>query len=188
MELPAGKNPYTTLSHELMHSRAYITFYRDMVRVNGIEKDYSYTGAASGVAMVAINEKGEVALVGQWRYPVNMYTWELPAGTREEGEEPLVTGKRELLEEAGASAEEWTPLGAYLVECSKSSQESYIFLAEKLTVGKNNPDEDEGLELLWIPFEKALTLVESGEIHDALSVIGLLRAERFLRRRAPKQL
>lgn len=184
MDLPTGKNPYVTLSHELLHQRPYVTFYKDMVRVNGIEKDYSYTDTKGGVAMVALNDKGEVALVGQWRYPVKMYCWELPAGTREEGEDPLVTGKRELLEEAGARAEEWTALGSTRIETSKSTQESFIFLAEKLTVGQNQPAEDENLALLWIPFEKAMSLLDEGKIHDALSVIGLLKAQRFLQKRA----
>ncbi len=185
MELPSGKNPFTTLTHELMHSRLYVNFYRDTVQVNGIEKDYSYTDVASGVAMVALNDKGEVALVGQWRYPVKMFTWELPAGTREEGEDPLVTGKRELMEEAGASATEWTPLGKYLIECSKSTQESYVFLAQGLTVGENAPDVDENLDVMWVPFEEALKLVDEGKVHDALSVIGLLRAQRFLQMKGP---
>ncbi len=187
-DLPTGPNPFETLSHELMHSTPYKRFYRDWVRVNGMEKDYSYTDVASGIAMVAINEKNEVALVGQWRYPVKMFTWELPAGTREDHEDPLTTGKRELMEEAGASAEEWTPLGSYLIECSKSTQESYVFLCQKLTVGENRPDVDENLLLKWVPFEEALQFVEEGKIHDALSVIGLLRAERFLRMKAPKPL
>lgn len=182
MPLTIGSNPYTTLSHELMHQRPYVTFYADQVRMNGLEKDYSYIETSGGVSIVALTKDHKVALVGQWRYPIKKYTWELPAGSREKGEDPLETGRRELKEEAGASASKWTELGIYFMEGSKSTQKSYLFLAEDVELGESNPMEDECLENLWLPLEEALQLVELGEIDDAISVIGLLRAQAHLQK------
>jgi 8-oxo-dGTP pyrophosphatase MutT (NUDIX family) len=185
MTLPHGENPYQTFKHELLHERRYVKFYRDLVKMGELEKDYSYMAVDDSVGIVALNDKGEVALVGQWRYPIAEYHWEIPAGMAEAGETPLENAKRELMEEAGVSAEKWTELGSYQMDASKMRQQNFLFLAEGLTVGDNAPMEDEKLERLWLPLEEALALVENGEIRDGLTVIGLLRAQAHLQKKVP---
>jgi 8-oxo-dGTP pyrophosphatase MutT (NUDIX family) len=180
MRLPQGANPYTTLSSELLHERTYVRFLRDKVRINGTEKDYSYIDVDDSVGIVALNGKGEVVLVGQWRYPVKEYRWEIPAGMSEAGETPLENAKRELMEEAGVSAETWTELGSYQMDGSKMNQRNHLFLAEDLTVGQNSPMEDEDLMVKWLPLQEALQRVEEGEIRDGFTVIGLLRVQAYL--------
>lgn len=180
MTLPQGSNPYSTLSSELLHERKYVRFYKDFVKIGSVEKDYSYVAVDDSVGIVAINEQGEVALVGQWRYPLKQYHWEIPAGMAEAGESPLENAKRELMEEAGAAAEKWTPLGSYQMDGSKMDQQNFLFLAQELTVGENAPMEDEKLTVKWLPLSEALALVDSGEIRDGFTVIGLLRAQAFL--------
>jgi len=183
MRLPTGENPYFTLSSELLHERKYVRFLRDMVTIGDVKKDYSYMQVDDSVGIVALNEKGEVALVGQWRYPVQQYRWEIPAGMAEAGETPLENAKRELMEEAGVSAAKWTELGSYQMDGSKMRQQNHLFLAEELTVGENAPMEDEKIERLWIPLEEAIALIESGEIRDGFTVIALLRVQEYLRRK-----
>lgn len=180
-QLPAGDNPWETLSSEEEVRRPSLSFFKDRVRINGFEKDYSFIRFASGIGIVALREDGMIPMVGQWRYPIETYAWEIPAGTLEEGESPLETAKRELAEEAGLKAQKWTPLGAYYMEPSVSTQKSYLFLAEELTEVGMNPDDDEVLEVIWLPFEEALGKVASGEIEDAFTVIGLLKAQAHLR-------
>lgn len=182
MPLPQGSNPYFTLSSELLHERKYVRFVRDMVTVGEVKKDYSYIDVDDSVGIVALNEKGEVALVGQWRYPIKEYHWEIPAGMCEAGESPLENAKRELMEEAGVQAKKWTVLGSYQMDASKMNQQNTLFLAEELTVGDNAPMEDERIERLWLPLKEAVALVESGEIRDGLTVIGLLKAQVYLRK------
>lgn len=184
MLLPLGPNPYTTLAHDLLHQRPYVRFYRDQVRMGAVNKDYSYIDVDDSVGVVALNDKNEVVLVGQWRYPIQEYRWELPAGMAEAGESPLENAKRELMEEAGVEASEWIDLGSYQMDGSKMNQKNHLFLARGLTVGANAPMEDEELRVLWLPLEEALTLVEAGELRDGLTVIGLLRAQRYLQRQA----
>lgn len=175
MELPKGTNPYKTLSSKLLHQRPYVRFYKDMVHVRDVDKDYSYIDVDDSVGILAINEKNEVALVGQWRYPIQEYHWEIPAGMAEPGESPLENAKRELLEEAGVTAKKWTLLGSYQMDASKMKQQNFLFLAEDLTVGESAPMEDEKIELLWVPLQEALAFVKSGKIRDGLTVIGLLQ-------------
>lgn len=183
MVLPSGENPYFTLSSELLHERKYVRFLHDKVQIGDTKKDYSYISVDDGVGIVALNEKGEVALVGQWRYPIKEYHWEIPAGMTEAGETPLENAKRELMEEAGVHAKEWTALGSYQMDPSKMDQQNHLFLARQLTVGKSSPMEDEQIENLWIPLEEALQLVENGTIRDGFTAIGLLRAQAFLQKK-----
>ncbi len=182
MSLPQGSNPYTTLSHELLHERKYVKFYRDAVTMNGLEKDYSYIAVDDSVGIVAMNEKQEVVLVGQWRYPIKEYRWEIPAGMAEAGETPLENAKRELMEEAGVEAKTWTPLGSYQMDGSKMDQKNHLFLAQDLVVGKNAPMEDEELNVQWLPLTEAVRLVETGELRDGFTVIALLRAQAHLQK------
>jgi 8-oxo-dGTP pyrophosphatase MutT (NUDIX family) len=186
MILPKGSNPYTVLSHELLHERPFVRSYKDEVLMKGLKKDYSYLETDGSSGIVALNEKGEVALVGQWRYPVQDYHWEVPAGMAERGESPLENAKRELLEEAGVQALEWTALGALHMDGSKLAHTTHLFLAQNLTVGANAPMPDEELAVKWLPLETALLAVEKGEIQDGLTIIGLLKAQRILQGSGPK--
>ena len=184
MQLHQSHNTNTNLSHEQLHERKYVKFFKDRVKMGSIEKDYSYMQVDDSVGIVVLNEKEEIALVGQWRYPVKQYRWEIPAGMSEADETPLENAKRELLEEAGVKAEKWTELGSYQMDGSKMDQQNHLFLAEELSVGENSPMEDEELQVLWLPLNEALALVEAGEIRDALTVIGVLKAQLHLQRKA----
>ncbi len=181
MQLPSGKNPFKKLSSELLYERPYVRFMKEKVEVAGQVKDYSFAQINNGIGIVAINDKNEVVLVGQWRYPIDEYSWEIPAGMREENEDPLETAKRELREEAGVIAKKWTALGSFYMECSSTNKESFAFLAEDLELGEGNPDDDEEIESRWLPLEEALKKVASGEIKDGLTCLGLLRAQSILR-------
>lgn len=188
MTLPQGENPYFTLSSELLHERTYVRFMKDTVQIDELKKDYSYMDVDDSVGIVALNEKGEIALVGQWRYPIKEYRWEIPAGMAEPGETPLQNAQRELMEEAGVRALKWTELGSFQMDGSKMNQQNHLFLAEELTVGDNAPMIDEKIERLWIPLKEALALVESGELRDGFTVIALFKAQAYLQRKVQSPL
>lgn len=173
-------NPYKTLEKKIIHERNHVKFIKACVKINGREKDYSYADISDGIGIVAINKKGEVALVGQWRYSVNCYQWEIPAGMNEKGESPLQTAKRELLEEAGYSAKKWVKLGSFFMDSNATNKVAHAFLATDLKMGETNYDEDENIEIKWIPFEKAVQSVLKGEIQNGLTALGLLTAKAHL--------
>lgn len=137
---------------------------------------------ATGV--VALEENGQVWLVGQWRYTLGAYSWEIPEGGAAPGEDPLVAAKRELLEETGMEAETWTPLQTLHTSNCVTDEVAHIYLARGLRrVGDPRPDPTEVLRVRCVPLTEALRMVRVGEITDAVSVAGLLRVGDSLKTR-----
>jgi 8-oxo-dGTP pyrophosphatase MutT (NUDIX family) len=127
--------------------------------------------------VVAIDDNGQIALVGQWRYVHNKFSVEIPTGGSEEGEPPLDAAKRELREETGLTAEDWTALGSIDNSNGSTIDVAHIFLAQKLTRGPHVPQADEQVELRWMPFAEAVTSVMKGEITESVSVAGILKTQ-----------
>lgn len=133
-----------------------------------------------GVCVAALNEKDELLFVKQFRYPYMEETLEIPAGKRDKnGENPLECGKRELKEETGATAENYIDLGCLYPSPGYVNEVIYTFLATGLTYGDMNPDEDEFLDVIKIPLEKAVEMVLSGEIKDAKTQIAILKVKQL---------
>ena len=134
-----------------------------------------------GACVVAVDADGLTATVRQYRYPFGERLLELPAGKLEYGEEPLSAAKRELSEETGLEAERWIELGSLYTSPGFSTEKLYIYLALGLRQGAAHPDPNEFLDVERLPLEELVSRVERGEIHDAKTVVGILRAERYLR-------
>jgi 8-oxo-dGTP pyrophosphatase MutT (NUDIX family) len=175
-------NPWTTLSSRLIYDNEWMRVREDAVRrPDGSDGIYGVMEAkkvATGV--VALTDADEVVLVGQWRYPTKGYSWEIVEGGADPGEEPLAAAKRELREEAGLEAERWEPLGGelHLSNCI-TDEVGYLYLARGLSEVGADPDPTEVLTLDRVPLAEAVRRVESGEITDAMSVMGLLLAARL---------
>ena len=135
-----------------------------------------------GVGILALDDDGCVVLVRQYRYAFSRVLTEIPAGKREKGEAPFVTAQRELKEEIGAEAEEWTDLGALIASPGCYGETLYLFLACELTFGETHPDADEFLETVRVPFDEAVELCMSGELTDAKTVAAILKAKVLLGR------
>lgn len=131
-----------------------------------------------GVCIAALTDHDELLFVEQFRYPYGEVTLEIPAGKRDKsGEKPLECGKRELLEETGATAKNYIDLGSLYPSPGYVNEVIYSYLATGLTFGEMNPDEDEFLDVLRIPLEKAVEMVLSGEIKDAKTQIAVLKVK-----------
>ena len=128
------------------------------------------------VAAVPITEDGEVILVRQWRHPTGGVTVELPAGTREEGEELIETMRRELIEETGHRAGRIEPLAEVYVTPGYSTEVIGLYLATELEPAEGETEADEKIELVRVPFSDALEWCRDGELRDAKTVAGLLLA------------
>ncbi len=134
-----------------------------------------------GVCVAAITEAQEILMVRQFRYPYKEIIYEIPAGKRDKNEEPLLCGKRELLEETGATAQEYLFLGQLYPTPGYCGEIIWMYAAKNLSFGQSNPDEDEFLEVEKIPFEKAVKMVMSGEIKDAKTQTAILKLQELKR-------
>jgi len=129
-----------------------------------------------GAAVLAIDDQDRVCLLRQYRHAAGGWIWELPAGKIDHGEPPEETARRELAEEAGVSAEEWSYLGKMASSPGSLTEVVHLYRAGKLGETDDNVQADEALEVHWVGVEEALSWVGDGTIYDAKSVIALLMA------------
>lgn len=129
---------------------------------------------------VPFHEDGTVTLVGQHRYPLDKYFWEIPEGGGRPGQDPLEEMKRELAEETGLRARTWVPLGPIHLSNSVTDESGFLWLARDLEEGAAHPESVEQIATRRIPFAEALAEAIDGRLSDALTVIGLLRAAHHL--------
>lgn len=145
----------------------------DVVRPDGEPGIYGvvhYKNSAVGVLPV---EDEHVYLVGQYRYPLGEYSWEIPEGGCPEGEEPLQAARRELKEETGLTAERWEELGKAHLSNSVADERAVWFLATGLVSGDQDPDGTEVFETRRVPIQEALSMALDGRITDALSILAI---------------
>ena len=135
-----------------------------------------------GVATLPLNEDGTVTLVRQYRYPFSQVLTEIPAGKLDKGEDPREGILRELHEEIGATVGELIDLGVIYPSPGFCQEILHLYLAKDLTYGQCQPDEDEFLEVVRMPFDELLEQVMSGEIKDAKTVAAVLKTKILLDR------
>ena len=166
----------TLTSREVYRGRI-LRVREDTVRLpNGKTAEREVAEHPGGVGLLAL-DGGDVLLVRQYRYAFSHVLTEIPAGKREPGEEPFVTAQRELREEIGATAGKWTELGALIASPGCYGEVLYLYMAQELTFGDTHPDEDEFLDVVRMPFDRAVELCMTGELTDAKTVIALLKGK-----------
>ncbi len=143
---------------------------------NGAVAQYEIVHHPGGSAVVALNERNEVALLRQYRPVAEAWLWEVPAGKRDDGEPPLQTAIRELQEEAGVSAANWQELGAIYSSPGIFTEVIHLYLATDLKEVGSSPEEHELFELHWVALDEAIAMAQDGRINDAKTIIALLRA------------
>lgn len=135
---------------------------------------------SGAVAILPLNEEGQIIFVRQYRHAVRQQLLELPAGTLEEGEDPLVCAQRELREEVGMASAEMVKLGKALLAPGYSSELMHLYLARDLSASPLPPDDDEILEPVFIQIDRAFEMLSNGEIEDAKTQLGLFLAQPYL--------
>ena len=139
---------------------------------------------SGSVVVLALDEQPDhepkVLLVRQYRHPARDYLWELPAGRKDEGEDVLAGAKRELLEETGISAHKWKHAFRFWASPGFLDETMDIFLARNLTHGEATPEEDENIQVKFVPLSRAVRMVMSGKIVDAKTMTGILWLARKL--------
>lgn len=175
-------NPWKTISSEEKYNNPWINVTEYQV-INpaggkGIYGKVHFKNKAIGI--VPYDADGNTWLVGQWRYPLNEWSWEIPEGGGPLDKDVLESAKRELKEETGISANKWTVVQRVHLSNSVSDEEGFIFLAEELTHGESALEETEADLRVWkLPFAEALQMVLDDKITDSLSVMGILKVARM---------
>src|ERR687896_2156667 len=168
-------NPWRTVSSRQVYENPWISVREDQViRPDGEPGIYGvvhYKNIAVGVLPV---EDDHVYLVGQYRYPLGQYSWEIPEGGCPEGEEPLRAAQRELREETGLEARRWEILGEAYLSNSVADEYAVWFLATELVPGEVRPEGTERLSVRRVPLREALAMALNGQITDALSLLTLM--------------
>ena len=177
------RSPWTRRASRVVYDNPWIRVRDDrVIRPDGQPGVYGVVEMKSwAVGIVPLTDDGDTFLVGQYRYTLDLYSWEIPEGGASKLATPLDSARRELREETGIAAARWTYLGEAHLSNSVTDEVGCVFLAEGLAFGDAEPEETEELRVRRLPFAEAVAMALVGEISDALAVIGLLRAHRYRR-------
>jgi len=182
MSKKGNKNPWKTLSREDIYENPWIKLEEHQV-INpaggeGIYGKVHFKNIAIGI--VALDKKMNTWLVGQHRYPLDEWSWEIPEGGGPIGKSILNSARRELKEETGMVAARWTEILRTHLSNSVTDEMGVIFLAQELKKRNREPEASEADMKVWkLPFAKAVEMVRSGKITDALSQLGILEVARM---------
>ncbi len=172
-------NPWKTLKSEQVHESPWIRVTKhDVLNPAGNPGTYStihFKNLAIGV--VPLDKNYNTWLVGQYRYPIEQYSWEIPEGGGNLNIDPIDSAKRELKEETGIIASKWTKIQEMYLSNSASDEFCILFLAQDLKFEKSEPEDTELLEVRKVPFEAVYQMVLNGEITDSLTVTAALKVK-----------
>ncbi|WAC41543.1 NUDIX domain-containing protein [Pedobacter sp. SL55] len=176
------ENPWQTLSSQEKYNNNWIKVTEHQVinpsGGNGIYGEVHFKNIAIGI--LALDDENNTWLVGQYRYPLKAYSWEIPEGGGPVGTNPELSAKRELAEETGLIAGKLTEIQRMHLSNSVSDELAIIYLAQDLTQGQAEPEETEELQLKKVPFTAAYQMVLAGKITDSISVAAILKVHILL--------
>ena len=175
-------NPWQVLAERPVYDNKWISVTEyDVINPSGGKGIYGKVHFKNrAIGILPLDEAMNTWLVGQYRFPLNEYAWEIPEGGGPVGTEPLESARRELLEETGLVAADWIKLMDFHLSNSVSDEYGHIFLARQLTQYAAEPEETEQLQVKKLPFEEAYAMVEQGKITDSMSVAAIQKVKLML--------
>ena len=167
-------------SEELYRGRQF-SFLKEVVTLpHKVETEMAFVRHPGSAVIVPSFEDQSIGAIKQYRHVIGSYIYEMPAGTMDPGESPSSCARRELEEETGYAASQFIPLGKTYLLPAYSDELSYIYLARDMTRTVQNLDEDEIIEVHRFKVQDLLEMIDSGVLIDALSILAILRAIRYL--------
>ncbi len=178
--MTATKNPWQTLKIREVYDNPWIRVTaEDVIKPSGGPGIYGKVSFKNiACAIIPLADNGDTWLVGQYRYTLDVYSWEVPMGGVSRDDDLLTGAQRELREETGLSAGRWERLLDCHISNSITDEVGVIYVAEDLTEGEPDFDDTEDLQIRRLPFRTALQMAMDGDITDILSVAGLLKLAR----------
>jgi 8-oxo-dGTP pyrophosphatase MutT (NUDIX family) len=175
--MPAVDSRFVRRTRRVAYQNPWITVWHDEVTrpddSPGIYGVVHFANLAAGV--VVLDDDDRVALVGQHRYTLDGWSWEIPEGGVPAGETALEGVQRELREETGLEAASWREIARIDLSNSVTDERAVLFVATGLTQGRATPDPSEAIEVRWVAFDEALAMTLDGRITDAMSVVAIGR-------------
>src|SRR5882762_6411198 len=175
-------NPWTILAERAVYDNKWIglTEY-DVINPGGGKGIYGKVRFKNlAIGILPLDDELNTWLVGQYRFPLNQYSWEIPEGGGDPSVPPVASAQRELLEETGLVAKEWTTILEMHLSNSVSDEKAILFLARQLEQHQPEPEETEQLVIRKLPFEEAYRMVEQGLITESMSVAAILKVKIML--------
>lgn len=178
-------NPWQTLATKTVYNNPWISVREDQViNPKGGRGIYGVVHMKNkAIGIIPLDAAGNTYLIGQYRYALNEYSWEIPMGGGLLALDLLESAKRELKEETGFTARRWTKIARLHTSNSVTDEEGFVFLAEDLEAGATEFEETEDLIIKKIPLAEAVAMVMDNQITDCISVAGLLKAHKILTER-----
>jgi ADP-ribose pyrophosphatase len=165
---------------EILYKGKIIELFKERITYeDGALHHWEIVRHPGAVVILPVDEKENVYLVKQWRRPIGKIILEIPAGTLEAGEPPLECAKREIQEEIGYRADKWSSLGGFYSAPGFCNEYLHFFLAESLSESSLEGDEHEAIDVVKMPIEEALALVDNREIEDLKTLYALLAYRRM---------
>jgi ADP-ribose pyrophosphatase len=187
LKIKAGKAGKVVSSKLAYDGRLFRVFSEEVDEPNGKHSHRDIIRHNGSVVILAVdNSKSKkdplIVIERQYRHAASQFLYEVPAGKMDTGEKRLEAAKRELMEETGYRAKKWTPLVRYFASPGFLGEWMQVFLAEGLTPGEAQPEEDESLELQLVPLSELLRLIEAGEIYDGKTLVSVMLYARLLKK------
>jgi 8-oxo-dGTP pyrophosphatase MutT (NUDIX family) len=168
-------NPWRRVSRRVAYDNPWIEIlHDDVIRPDGEPGIYGVVHFKHlAIGVVPMDAQDRVLLVGQFRYTMDHYSWEVPEGGGDFDEDPEAAARRELVEETGYRGGVWRELCRAELSNSVSDEVTIMFVATDLDAGEASPEGTEQIEMRWVPFHEAMAMIRAGDIRDAMTILAL---------------